>query len=54
MIFRFGEQGKYYEHIIFIDKLSVLLPGQYRYAVFLNEYLTYEGYINVIIKNKTH
>jgi len=47
MIFKFGEQGKYYEHIIFIDKVSTLLPGQYRFAIFLNNILTYEGYLNI-------
>ena len=33
--FRFGEQGKYYEYIVFFDRVEGLKPGIYRYAVFL-------------------
>ena len=41
--FSFGEADKYFEHIIFIDRVENLKPGKYRYAVFLNDHLLAES-----------
>ena len=40
--FSFGEADKYFEYIIFIDRVENLKPGKYRYAVFLNDHLLAE------------
>ena len=45
--FHFGEDGKYYEYIIFFDRVDNLEPGRYRYAVFCNQRLIYEGQLVV-------
>ena len=45
--FSFGEADKYFEYIIFIDRVEKLKPGKYRYAVFLNDHLMYEN--NLVI-----
>lgn len=37
LMFDFGEEGKYYEYILFVDKIKNLSPGSYRYGIFLNE-----------------
>ncbi len=50
--FRFGEDGKYYEYIIFIDKINLLKPGKYRYGIFLNGYLLHQNYLNVYASKK--
>ncbi len=34
--FEFGEDGKYYDYIIFTDKVGLLKSGKYRYIVFIN------------------
>lgn len=41
--FSFGEADKYFEYIIFIDRMENLKPGKYRYAVFLNNLLLAEN-----------
>jgi hypothetical protein len=46
-IFNFGEEGKYYEYIIFFDQIDNLLPGKHRYAVFYNEKLIFEDSFNI-------
>ncbi|UCH94815.1 MAG: hypothetical protein JSV88_31780 [Candidatus Aminicenantes bacterium] len=45
--FYFGKPGKYYEYIIFFDQVDGLNPGDYRYAVFLNQHLLYEGELRI-------
>lgn len=40
--FHFGEQGQYYEYILFFDKIDGLPPGNYRFTVFYNASLLYE------------
>ena len=45
--FQFGKQGKYYEYIIFFDRVDELKPGKYRYAIFYNEKLLYENFLNI-------
>jgi hypothetical protein len=45
--FSFGEADKYFEYIIFIDRVENLKPGKYRYAVFFNDHLMYEN--NLVI-----
>jgi hypothetical protein len=41
--FSFGEAGKYFEYIIFIDRMEKMKPGKYRYGVFLNNLLLTEN-----------
>lgn len=50
--FQFGEQGKYYEYIILVDKISRLEPGKYRFGIFLNGALIYQQDMTVFKKNK--
>jgi hypothetical protein len=45
--FSYGQQGKYYEYIIFFDRVEGLSPGNYRYGIFLNQHLIYEGLVRV-------
>jgi hypothetical protein len=45
--FGFGEDGQYYEYILFFDKVENLSPGKYRYTVFLNNKLIYENHIDI-------
>ena len=45
--FEFGEDAKYYEYIMFIDKVEKLKPGNYRYVIFLNNHLFYEDSITI-------
>jgi hypothetical protein len=45
--FRYGEPGKYYEYIICFEKVERILPGSYRYTVFFNDGLIYEGSVTV-------
>jgi hypothetical protein len=45
--FQFGEEGKYYEYVIFFDRVKVPTPGKYRYAVFYNNRLIYEDQLEV-------
>jgi len=45
--FRFGEDGKYYEYIIFFDRIDGLAAGEYRYAVFFRGKLLYEDRVRV-------
>ncbi len=46
--FEFGEDGKYYDYIIFTDKVRFLKPGRYRYIVFINDKNIFED--SLIIK----
>ncbi len=46
-VFQFGKAGKYYEYILFFDRVEGLSFGDYRYAVFLNQRLIYEGQVVV-------
>ena len=41
--FDYGESGKYFEYIIFIDRILNMRAGKYRYAVFLNSRLLAGG-----------
>lgn len=41
--FEFGEAGKYYEYIMFFDVVEKIEPGTYRYGIFVNDRLLYEG-----------
>ncbi len=45
--FQFGKPGKYYEYIIFFDRVEDLAPGKYRFAVFYNNILIYEDYVEI-------
>jgi hypothetical protein len=45
--FQFGEEGKYYEYVIFFDRVEVPASGKYRYAVFYNNRLIYEDQLEV-------
>jgi hypothetical protein len=45
--FQFGKPGKYYEYVIFFDRVEDLAPGRYRYSVFYNDTLIYEDYIEI-------
>jgi hypothetical protein len=45
--FSYGQPGKYYEYIIFFDRVDGLDPGNYRYGVFLNQHLIYEGLLRI-------
>lgn len=51
--FRFGEPGKYYEHIICFDEVERLSPGTYRFAVFYNSGLLYENGLKISGDNKS-
>lgn len=46
-VFQFGQPGKYYEYIIFFDRVEGFSPGKYRYGVFYNDKLIYENYLDV-------
>lgn len=50
--FRYGEPEKYYEYIICFEKVAGILPGSYRYAVFYNDGLIYEGSLTVAAAQK--
>lgn len=41
--FDFGQAGKYYEYILFFDRVSDLKPGSYHYVIYLRKTLIYEG-----------
>jgi len=45
--FQFGKPGKYYEYVIFFDRVEVSRPGKYRYAVFYNGRLIYEDKLEI-------
>lgn len=45
--FEFGKPGKYYEYVIFFDRVEALSPGKYRYAIFYNNHLIYEDRVEV-------
>ena len=45
--FQFGKPGKYYEYVIFFDRVEVPRPGKYRYAVFYNGRLIYEDKLEI-------
>jgi len=45
--FQFGKPGKYYEYVIFFDRVEVPRPGKYRYAVFYNDHLIYEDKLKI-------
>lgn len=44
---KYGQQGKYFEYIIFFDRVSGLLPGKYRYIIFINQHVIYENQIDI-------
>ena len=50
--FSFGEEGRYFEYIIFIDRMNNLKPGKYRYGVFLNNLLLTENKFVVYSRKK--
>lgn len=50
-MFEFGQPGKYYEYIIFFDRVEGFSPGKYRYGVFYNNKLIYENYLDVNASN---
>lgn len=45
--FQFGQPGKYYEYVIFFDRVDGINAGKYQYAVFYNDKLIYESFLNV-------
>lgn len=45
--FSYGEDGQYYEYILFFDKVESLKSGEYRYAIFLKDKLIYEDHITI-------
>jgi hypothetical protein len=45
--FEFGKPGKYYEYVIFFDRVEILQPGKYRYGVFFNDTLIYEDKLEI-------
>jgi len=45
--FDYGEEGKYYEYILFFDRVDSLGVGKYRYAVMINNRLLFEGSFDV-------
>lgn len=45
--FEFGKPGKYYEYIIFFDRVEGLPPGPYRYTVFYNDRLIYDDKVEI-------
>ena len=45
--FEFGEDGKFYEYILFTDKISKLKGGRYRYIIFINNHAIYENRFRV-------
>jgi hypothetical protein len=45
--FRFGQTGKYYEYIIFFDRVEGLKAGKHQYAIFINDTLLYEGRLEI-------
>ncbi len=50
-MFQFGQPGKYYEYIIFFDRVEGFSPGKSRYGVFYNNKLIYENYLDVKASN---
>lgn len=46
-VFAFGEDGQYYEYILFFDQVENLPPGKYHLTVFLNDKLIYEDHIEL-------
>jgi hypothetical protein len=48
--FNYGQPGKYYEYIIFFDRVDSLQPGTHRYAVFINGHLLYEDRVHVFLQ----
>lgn len=46
-MFQFGQPGKYYEYVIFFDQVEGIHAGKYRYAVFYNNKLIYENFVEV-------
>jgi hypothetical protein len=49
--FQFGKPGKYYEYIIFFDRVEDLTPGRYRFAIFYNDILIYEDNVEISTKH---
>lgn len=45
--FQCGEEGKYYEYIIFFDTIEGLSAGVHTYAFFFNDKLIYEGRMTI-------
>jgi hypothetical protein len=48
LFFEFGKKGKFYEYIIFTDKITELKPEKYRYIIAINKCVIYEN--EVIIR----
>ncbi|MFC2155483.1 hypothetical protein ACFLRB_03200 [Acidobacteriota bacterium] len=46
-VFAFGEEGQYYEYILFFDYVENLPAGTYHMTIFLNGKLIYEDHIEV-------
>jgi len=46
-VFAFGEEGQYYEYILFFDYVENLPAGTYHMTIFLNDKLIYEDHIEV-------
>jgi hypothetical protein len=45
--FEYGQAGKYYEYILFFDKVEGLEAGKYRYAIFCKGRLVYESQLEI-------
>ncbi|MCK4761033.1 MAG: hypothetical protein KAW12_02465 [Candidatus Aminicenantes bacterium] len=46
-VFSFGEDGQYYEYILFFDSVAGLTAGKYRYTIFLNDRLIYGAFFDI-------
>ncbi|MCP4215362.1 MAG: hypothetical protein GY765_11940, partial [bacterium] len=50
--FQYGKPGKYYEYVIFFDKVKELKPGIYRYVILHDERVLYEDGLKIEEKKK--
>ncbi|MCP5102355.1 MAG: hypothetical protein GY950_03200 [bacterium] len=48
--FQFGKPGKYYEYVMFFDRVEELSPGRYRYTIFYNGRLLYDDFLDIAKK----
>ncbi len=46
-IFPYGEDGKYYEYVIFFDQVDGLPPGKHHFAIFYSQKLIYESHVTI-------
>lgn len=46
-VFEYGKQGSYYKSIVFWGEITELKQGKYRYCIFYNEEIIYEGSVEL-------